>query len=81
MYCQSVQAYLSPGTHVLFLVKETGEMVQKVGMIIGTRRKEEGSVLEINVHDPLAGAGLSIPALTDPARHNIVEVVQTQACV
>ena len=55
VYCQSVQAYLSPGTHVLFLVKETSDMVQKGGMIIGTRRKEEGSVLEINVLDPLAG--------------------------
>ena len=82
VYCQSVQAYLSPGTHVLFLVKETGEMVQKVGMIIGTRSKEqEGSALEINVLDPLAGAGLSIPALTDPARHNMVEVVQTQVSI
>ncbi len=62
MYCQSVQAHLSPGTHVIFGVKESGgEMVQKVGMIIGTRRKEEGSSLEINVLDPLAGSGLSIP--------------------
>jgi hypothetical protein len=81
VYCQSVQAYLSPGTHVLFGVKESGEMVQKVGTIIGTTRKEEGSSLEINVLDPLAGSGLSIPALTDVTTHNIVEVVQTQVCV
>jgi hypothetical protein len=82
VYCQSVQAYLCPGTYVLFGVKESGEMVQKVGIIIGTRTNiEEGSLLEINVLDPLAGAGLSIPAITDTTTHNIVEVVQTQVCV
>jgi hypothetical protein len=89
VHCQSVQAHLSPGTHVLFGVKESGEMVQKAGMTIGATRKEEGSSLEINVLDPLAGAGLSIPVLTDVrthnivevVQHNIVEVVQTQVCV
>ena len=81
VYCQSVQAYLSPGTHVLFGVKESGEMVQKVGTIIGTRTKEEGSLLQINVLHPFAVAGLSIPAITDTTTHNIVEVVQTQVCV
>jgi hypothetical protein len=53
--CQSVQAHLSLGTHVLFGVKESGEMVQKGGMTTGTTRKEEGSLLEINVLNPLAG--------------------------
>ena len=78
VYCQSVQEYLSPGTHILFSVKESGLTVQKVGMIIGT---QDGSSLQINVLVPLAGAGLSIPAITDTTMHNIVEVVQAQVCV
>jgi hypothetical protein len=73
VYCLSVQAYLSPGTHILF-----GD---KVGTIIGTTTKEEGYSLEINILDPLAGSGLSIPPLTDVTTHNIVEVVQTSLCV
>ncbi len=82
MYCQSVQAHLSPGTHVLFGMKEDGETVQKLGMIIGaTKIQADPSMLEINVLEPLAGLGLSIPALTDVDTHNIVEVVQTDVCL
>ena len=82
VHCQSVQAHLSPGTHVLFGLNESGEMVQKLGMTIGAKRKEEGpSMLEINVLAPLAGSGLAIPPLTDVALHNIVEVAQTDVRV
>ena len=67
---------------MLFGLNESGKMVQKLGMMIGAKRKEEGpSMLEINVLAPLAGSGLAIPPLTDVALHNIVEVAQTDVCV
>jgi hypothetical protein len=58
-----------------------GEMVQKAGMTIAKKEEEGRSfLLGVNVLDPLAGLGLSIPALDDIATHNIVKVVQTKVC-
>ena len=47
------------------------------------KKRRRLCVLEMNAMDLLAGAGLSIPALTDTTTttQNVVEIVQTKVCV